>query len=166
MNMKKWWMALFIGTIFVISGCSGDAPKAGVVDLGRVASESKVGHELGNKMMEEEKAIREDLEKGANPQSQEEAMKLQQEYQKRMMLTQQQLMKEFRTNVERAAAEIAQEKKLGIILWKEQVVTGSVDITDDVIQKLGGKVEPAQEKSTENAAGNTESSDSKEQPKP
>lgn len=152
MKSKKWWLALLVGAALLVSGCSGDTPKAGVVDLGRVASESKVGYDLGNKMMEEEKAIREDLEKGANPQSQEEAMKLQQEYQKRMSLTQQQLMKEFRTNVERAAAEIAQEKKLGVVLWKEQVVTGSVDITDEVIQKLGGKVDPAQAAETKEPA--------------
>ena len=68
---------------------------------------------------------------------------IQQEFQKEMQTFSQQVGREFQTSVQQASSQVAQEKKLGIVLMKDQVVSGGVDITEEVITKLGGKAETA-----------------------
>ena len=70
-------------------------------------------------------------------------MTKQQEFQKEMQTFSQQVGREFQTSVQQASSQVAQEKKLGIVLMKDQVVSGGVDITEEVITKLGGKTETA-----------------------
>jgi outer membrane protein len=38
-----------------------------------------------------------------------------------------------------AANEVAKEKGLSIVIGKREVVCGGVDITEDVLKKIGGK---------------------------
>ena len=49
------------------------------------------------------------------------------------------LLKPISDKVVAAANEVAQEKGLSIVIGKREVVCGGVDITGDVLQKLGGK---------------------------
>lgn len=151
MKMKKWMGIFLIGISLIIAGCSAEQPKAGVVDRARIATESKVGAEMQEKLQAQIKIIGEEMDKEP-PKTQEESMAQYQEFQKRVQTVNQQLSREFQVNVEKAAADVAQEKKMGVILYKDTVAAGSIDITDDVIAKLGGKVEPKAE-GDESASG-------------
>lgn len=145
MKMKKWMGIFLVAMSVVLAGCSAEQPKAGVVEMERVATESKVGVEMQEKLKAQVEILNEEMKKEEAPKSQEEFMTKQQEYQKRVQTVQQQLAREFQVNVQKASADVAQEKKMGVILYKEMVAAGSIDITDDVIAKLGGKVEPKAE---------------------
>lgn len=145
MKLTKWIGALLIGASLLMAGCSSEPPKAGTIDFERVLSESKVGVETEAKMKAQIEALQEEMKKEEAPKSQEEFMKKQQEFQQRAQASQQQVAREFRATLEKAASEVAQSKKMGIVLEKNQVVTGSIDITDDVIAKMGGKVEKKEE---------------------
>lgn len=159
MKMTKWMGIFLVAMSLIITGCSSEQPKAGVVDMERVATESKVGEEMQGKLKAQFEILNEEMKKEEAPKTQEEFMAKQQEYQKRMQTVQQQLAREFQVNVQKASADVAQEKKMGIILYKEMVAAGSIDITDDVIAKLGGKVEPKAE------SGESASGEEKETPK-
>lgn len=152
MKMTKWIGIFLIGMSLLLAGCSAEQPKAGVVDMERIATESKIGEEMQGKLKAQFEILNEEMKNEEPPKTQEEFMAKQQEYQKRMQTVQQQLAREFQVNVQKASADVAQEKKMGIILYKESVAAGSIDITDDVIAKLGGKVEPKAE-GGESAAG-------------
>jgi|GEM_PF-2350323 len=141
MKLTKWMGVLLLSVGVMVAGCSSEMPKAGTMESERIAKESKMGAELEEKIKTQMMALEEEMKNTEPPQTQEEFMALQREFQERARGIERQLLREFRVEVERASAEVAQSKKLGVVLWKENVVTGSVDITDEVIEKLGGKVE-------------------------
>ena len=149
MNLTKWMGAALIGATLLVAGCSNEAQKVGVVDYERIQKESKFGAEIIQKataqqqvLQEEGKALEAELQKMDPAKAQQEFMAKQQEFQKRAQELEKQIGIEFITGIQKASTEVAQEKTMGIVLTKAQVVVGSVDITDDVIAKLGGKVEP------------------------
>lgn len=150
--MKKYMGIFLVAMSLIIAGCSAEQPKAGIVDMERVATESKMGVEMQGKLKAQFEVLSEEMKNEEPPKTQEEFMAKQQEYQKRMQTVQQQLAREFQVNVQKASADVAQEKKMGVILYKDSVASGSIDITDDVIAKMGGKVEPKAEESGESAA--------------
>ena len=107
----------------------------------RVAKESKTGHELQARLEAKKNELIAQAQSFQG--SPEQMMTKQQEFQKEMQTFSQQVGREFQTSVQQASSQVAQDKKLGIILIKEQVVSGGVDITEEVITKLGGKTETA-----------------------
>ena len=143
--MNKWTKiigAILIGSALLITGCSGtSSEKNGIVDMERVAKESKIGYDLQARLEAKKNELIEQAQSFQG--SPEEMMMKQQEFQREMQTFSQQVGREFQTSVQQASAQVAQEKKLGIVLMKDQVVSGGVDITDDVITKLGGKAETA-----------------------
>lgn len=46
------------------------------------------------------------------------------------------MQQQFQSQMEGKLAEIAKEKKVGIIVYKEAVPQGGIDVTADVIAKL------------------------------
>ena len=147
MKLTKWIGVLLIGASLLVAGCSSEQPKVGTVDTQKIVSESKVGVEATAKVQAQMEALEEEMKKSPAPKSQEEMMKIQQEYQQRAQAINLQIRQEFNANLEKATAEVAQAKKIGVVLDKGQVRYGSTDITDDVIAKMGGKVEkPAEDK--------------------
>ena len=143
--MNKWTQiigAILIGSTLLLAGCSGaSSEKNGIVDMERVAKESKTGHELQARLEAKKNELIAQAQSFQG--SPEQMMTKQQEFQKEMQTFSQQVGREFQTSVQQASSQVAQEKKLGIVLMKDQVVSGGVDITEEVITKLGGKTETA-----------------------
>ena len=141
--MNKWTKiigAILIGSTLLLAGCSGaSSEKNGIVDMERVAKESKTGHELQARLEAKKNELIAQAQSFQG--SPEQMMTKQQEFQKEMQTFSQQVGREFQTSVQQASSQVAQEKKLGIVLMKDQVVSGGVDITEEVITKLGGKTE-------------------------
>lgn len=171
MKVTKWLGAVFIGATLLVAGCSNETPKVGVVDYERIQKESKFGSDLIKKATDQQKILQEEaknmdaeLKKMDPAKAQQEFMAKQQEFQKRAQDLDKQIATEFITEVQKASSVVAQEKKLGIVLTKERVVVGSVDITDDVIGKLGGKVEPKPAEGEKPAEG-AKAEEKKEAPK-
>ena len=46
------------------------------------------------------------------------------------------MQRQFMTDVQNKAGEIAKDKKIGIIMMKDAAPNGGIDVTDDIIAKL------------------------------
>lgn len=165
MNMKKIFGACFLGmTLLVTAGCfSSEVQKTGTVDIERIAVESQTGAEMQKKLEEMQTAIKEDL-MAQEPKTPEEMMQKQQEFQERVQAGARQIQGEFKAALREASNEVAKEQKLALVLSKDQVISTGHDITDAVIEKLGGKVEKPAEAPTEaEAAKETPKEEQKQQ---
>lgn len=136
MKMKKGLLVgmALMGSLLV-AGC-GSEPQFGVLDGQRVMAESPkiqaIQQELTTKGEELQAQLREDQK----TMSSEQFAKKQQETMQEFMLIKKSLESQLEATMDTATSEVAQEKKLNLILYKQGVAQGGIDVTDDVIKKL------------------------------
>lgn len=136
MKMKKGLLVgmALMGSLLV-AGC-GSEPQFGVLDGQRVMAESPkiqaIQQELTTKGEELQAQLREDQK----TMSSEQFAKKQQETMQEFMLIKKGLESQLEATMDTATSEVAQEKKLNLILYKQGVAQGGIDVTDDVIKKL------------------------------
>ncbi len=136
MKMKK---SLLVGMALMgsllVAGCGSD-PQFGTLDAQRVMTESPkiqaIQQELTTKGEELQAQLREDQ----RTMSSEQFAKKQQETMQEFMVIKKGLETQLEATLDTAASEVAQEKKLNLILYKQGVAQGGIDVTDDVIKKL------------------------------
>jgi outer membrane protein len=120
--------------MLLVSGCGSD--KAGVIDAQRIVQESEMGKQFKQEIMDKQKEISDKLEQekaGLSPEDlQKRQMELNQEYNASVSEKQEQ----FKEALDKAYGEVAKEKGVSVIIYKESVASGGVDVTDDVIKKL------------------------------
>ena len=124
-------MAVFIG------GCSNE--KVGVVDGSKIYDTPKIQEmqkDLQAKLDEKAKELSTQLE-------QEKANLSPEDYQKRYVALrtefntlQESYQKDILNAVNEAISAVAKEKSISTVLYKDAVVHGGIDITDDVVKKL------------------------------
>jgi outer membrane protein len=146
MNVKKKSLAVLFSALTVmmlVSGC-GKA-KLGYIDQSRLQKESPqieaVLSEWDQKMADLQKESAETLSPDKTKgMSDDELKKAQQQVQMKAMALNQQYQSQLKAKVDAAIDEIAKNKKLDAVVDSEPstklVVSGGVDITDEVIQKL------------------------------
>ena len=130
--------AAFAATM-LMSGCG--QVKIGYIEGSRVMQEApqvKALVDEGNQKINE---AREEAQKSLqdNPDmSQEDAQKTQAQAQQKMASLNQSYQMQLQQKVSAALQDIAKEKKLDVVVEKEQptALSGCVDVTDDVIAKL------------------------------
>ena len=76
------------------------------------------------------------LQKETQGKSAEEAQKIVQDKSAQMQVIQSEAQNKLKASLDTALNEIAKEKKLGAVLYKDVVPQGGVDITDEVIKKM------------------------------
>jgi outer membrane protein len=98
--------------------------------------ESEMGKQFKQEIMDKQKEISDKLEQekaGLSPEDlQKRQMELNQEYNASVSEKQEQ----FKEALDKAYGEVAKEKGVSVIIYKESVASGGVDVTDDVIKKL------------------------------
>ena len=146
MNLKKKSLAVLFSALTVMmlaSGC-GKA-KLGYVDQSRLQKESPqieaVMKEWDGKMADLQKEAADSLSQDKlKSMSEDDAKKAQQQMQMKAMALNQQYQSQLKAKVDAAIEDIAKTKKLDAVVDSEEsaklVVSGGVDITDEVIQKL------------------------------
>ncbi len=146
MNLKKKSLAVLFSALTVmmlVSGC-GKA-KLGYVDQSRLQKESPqieaVLKEWDGKMADLQKESAETLSpEKTQSMSEDEMKKAQQQIQMKAMALNQQYQSQLKAKVDAAIEDIAKNKKLDAVVDSEEsaklVVSGGVDITDEVLQKL------------------------------
>ena len=110
--MKTMWKRLTAAALLtlcvgMLAGCGGE-DRVGVVDLERVRKEAPLVQKYKEKTEEKQKSVTEDAS------------------------MQRQFMSDIQTNL----GEIAKEKEVGIVMVKEAVPNGGIDVTDELIAKL------------------------------
>ncbi|AZR73972.1 hypothetical protein BBF96_11565 [Anoxybacter fermentans] len=141
-------LSILVLAVAVIAGCTFQERRIGVIDMNRVIKESpraqKYQNELDEKGAEiqEKYKFNEDIKEDKNLteeqklQKEEERRKRQEAALQEFIKVKKELEQKLNQEIEAAVKEVAKEKRLDIILYKQSVRYGGVDITQDVINKL------------------------------
>jgi len=112
----------------LLAGCAGSASSpVGLVDVQRLTANWPVYTNAQNQLVADQRAIA--ASRGSNADKQRQVMALQQRYS--------QLSNQLVSQVRAAAAKVAGEKQLKLVVTREFVGYGGTDITGDVEKLLG-----------------------------
>ena len=145
MNLNKKSVAVLLTAMamtFVVGGCGKS--QFGYVDRMRIEKESPqitaIVSEADTKMAQMQQEAQTKLAQDQPNMSAEDFQKEQQQEQMKLTAANQQYVMQVKQKVDAAMADIVKQKKLDVVVAKDQaaqtMVSGGVDITDDVIQKL------------------------------
>ena len=125
-------MILAIGAL---SGC-GSEDKVGYVDMARVQKEAPMVQQYQKKMEDKDKALNDELQKDKQSMSAEDFQKKQQQAQQERQIYAASMQQQFLSEIQTKLADIAKDKNVGIVVYKEVVPSGGIDVTDDLIAEL------------------------------
>ncbi|MDQ6822951.1 MAG: OmpH family outer membrane protein [Candidatus Eremiobacteraeota bacterium] len=112
----------------VLAGCGSKTQSSvGLVDVARLTSNWPQYVNYNNQLVSDEQAIGQG--RGSNAQKQQQARELQRRYA--------QIQADLVAKVRAAAAQVAQQKNIKLVVTREFVGFGGVDITPDVEKILG-----------------------------
>lgn len=138
--MKKVWkrvltIASVMALVGMLSGC-GSEDKIGTVDMTRIQQEAPLMQQYKQKTEDKQKAVEEELKQAQATMSPEDFQKKQAQAQQELNIFGASMQRQFMSDIQSKLGEIAKEKKVGIVVVKEAVPQGGIDVTDDLIQKL------------------------------
>ena len=132
--MKKVWkrlgiVAAMLALTGMLAGCGGK-DNVGVVDMSRVQKEAPLVQQYKQKSIEKE------LQDAQQSMSAEDFQKKQQQAQQELNIFGASMQRQFMSDIQSKLGDIAKDKNVGIIVVKEAVPSGGIDVTDDLIAKL------------------------------
>lgn len=139
MNKKSKLLVLLVALFAltaVLGGCSGGQQAVGVLDVNKVMTESPKVKALQDQLNAKGKELSDQLEKEKPNLKPEEFQKKQEAAYGDFLKIKQDLETQIDTAIKQALDQVAQEKKLGVILYKNGVAQGGTDITDEVIKRM------------------------------
>ena len=148
--MKDMWKRMATGAMMVcalglVAGC-GSSDKVGVVNTEKIVQESNKAKDLNKEMEAKQKEITDRLAQVQGTQSEEEFHNTQMNAQQELQIFGQAKSKEFKAYVESNIQSVAKEKALTVVANDQAIMTGGIDITEDVIKKMNEGT-PSQEAS-------------------
>ena len=138
--MGKVWkrcaaaMAIVL-TVGMLAGC-GSEDKVGVVDMTRVGKEAPQAQQVEQKIKDKQESITKELNEAKGTMSAEDFQKKQQQAQQELNIFGASMQRQFMSDIQSKLGDIAKDKNVGIIVVKEAVPSGGIDVTDDLIAKL------------------------------
>jgi len=135
----KWGLALVLVTFLatlVLGGCASNQGAVGVLDMNKVMTDSPKIKQLQDQLNVKGKELSDALEKDKPNISADEFQKRQEAAYNEFLKTKQDLEGQIDASVKQALDQVAKEKKLGVILYKNGVAQGGTDITDDVLKRM------------------------------
>lgn len=138
--MKKVWkrlgiVAAMLALTGMLAGCGGK-DNVGVVDMSRVQKEAPLVQQYKQKTEDKQKSIEKELQDAQQSMSAEDFQKKQQQALQERQIFAASMQRQFMTDIQSKLGDIAKDKNVGIIVYKEVVPNGGVDVTDDLIAKL------------------------------
>lgn len=140
--MKKGtrWGALLLVmmvSVILLTGCGTEKPSAiGIVDMQKVMTENPKIKQMQEQLNTKAQELTANLEK-------ERAALKPEDFQQKEQLAYAEFMKlkqEFEAQIEsqtkKVLEEVAKEKKLGAVIYKNGMAWGGIDVTEDVLKKL------------------------------
>lgn len=128
---------LIIVAAALLGGCSGAGQTTvGVLDVNKVMSDSPKVKQFQDQLNTRGKELSDQLEKDKPNISAEEYQKRQEAAYAEFLKTKQDLEGQIDSTIKQALEQVAQEKKMGVVLYKNGVAQGGTDITDDVLKKM------------------------------
>lgn len=138
--MKKVWkrlgiVAAMLALTGMLAGCGGK-DNVGVVDMSRVQKEAPMVQQYKQKTEDKQKSIEKELQDAQQSMSAEDFQKKQQQAQQELNIFGASMQRQFMSDIQSKLGDIAKDKNVGIIVVKEAVPSGGIDVTDDLIAKL------------------------------
>ena len=138
--MKKVWkrlgiVAAMLALTGMLAGCGGK-DNVGVVDMSRVQKEAPLVQQYKQKTEDKQKSIEKELQDAIQNMSAEDFQKKQQQAQQELNIFGASMQRQFMSDIQSKLGDIAKDKNVGIIVVKEAVPSGGIDVTDDLIAKL------------------------------
>ena len=137
MKQRKW-ISLFLMLVvsaLLLSGCSSTG-NVGVLDVNKVMTESPKVKEFQDQLNAKGKELGEQLEKDKASMKPEDFQKKQEAAYGDFMKMKQDMEGQIDTSIKQTLDQVAKEKKLGVVLYKNGVAQGGTDITEEVIKKM------------------------------
>lgn len=136
---SRWGLVLLVVAMsaILLAGCGAEKSSAiGIVDMQKVMTENPKIKQMQEQLSTKAKEMTANLEK-------ERATLKPEEFQQKEQLAYAEFMKlkqEFEATIEgqtkKVLEEIAKEKKLGAVIYKNGMAWGGIDVTEDVMKKL------------------------------
>jgi len=128
---------VIIAAAALLGGCSGSGQTSvGVLDVNKVMSDSPKVKQFQDQLNTRGKELSDQLEKDKPNISAEEYQKRQEAAYAEFLKTKQDLEGQIDGTIKQALEQVAQEKKMGVVLYKNGVAQGGTDITEDVLKKM------------------------------
>jgi len=128
---------VIIAAAALLGGCSGSGQNTvGVLDVNKVMSDSPKVKQFQDQLNTRGKELSDQLEKDKPNISAEEYQKRQEAAYAEFLKTKQDLEGQIDSTIKQALEQVAQEKKMGVVLYKNGVAQGGTDITEDVLKKM------------------------------
>ena len=128
-------LSILVFTATLLGGCSSSG-NIGVVDVNKVMTDSPKVKQFQDQLNVKGKALTDELAKEKTTLSPADFQKKQETVYGEFMKTKQDMEKQVDDSIKQTLEQIAKDKKLSIVLYKNGVAQGGTDITDEVIQKL------------------------------
>ena len=140
MNKSIRWGVLLLVMMFaavLLSGCAAEKPSTiGIVDMQKVMAENPKIKQMQDQLNTKAKELTENLEKQRATLKPEEFQQKEQAAYAEFMKMKQEFEAQIETQTKKVLEEVAKEKKLGAVIYKNGMAWGGVDVTEDVLKKL------------------------------
>ena len=134
--MKKIVAGLLIAASMLTFGCSGRNAEFGTVDMRKIESEAVFVKTTQSEVAKRMEELQVEMEKALDGKSTEEQQKVMSEYSAKAQLLQSEAQNKLKSSLDNALHQVAKEKGLGAILYKDAVPQGGTDVTQAVIDKM------------------------------
>ena len=134
--MKKIVAGLLITASMFTFGCSGRNAEFGTVDMRKIESEAVFVKTTQSEVAKRMEELQVEMEKALEGKSTEEQQKVMSEYSAKAQLLQSEAQNKLKSSLDNALHQVAKEKGLGAILYKDAVPQGGTDVTRAVIDKM------------------------------
>jgi outer membrane protein len=129
-------IAAMVAVALLLGGCSAGTGAVGILDVNKVMSDSPKVKQFQDQLNTKAKELSDQLEKDKASLSADEFQKKQEAAYGDFLKIKQDLEGQVDASIKDAVSAVAQEKKLGVVLYKNSVAQGGTDITDDVIKRM------------------------------
>ena len=122
--------------VFLAAGCAGNSAPVGILDPAKVMTESAKVKQFQEQLNTKGKDLSDKLDKEKANLTPDEFQKKQEAAYGEFLKIKQDMEKEIDTLMKQSIDQVAKDKNLGVVLYKNGVAQGGVDITEDVLKKM------------------------------
>ena len=140
MTKGSRWSALLLVMVFsvvLLAGCGAEKPSTiGIVDMQKVMTDNPKIKQMQEQLNTKAQELTANLEKQRATLKPEEFQQKEQLAYAEFMKLKQEFEAQIETQTKKVLEEVAKEKKLGAVIYKNGMAWGGIDVTDDVLKKL------------------------------
>ena len=134
------WSVLLLVMLFsvvLLAGCGAEKPSTiGIVDMQKIMTENPKIKQMQEQLNTKAQELTANLEKQRATLKPEEFQQKEQLAYAEFMKLKQEFEAQIETQTKKVLEEVAKEKKLGAVIYKNGMAWGGIDVTDDVLKKL------------------------------